>query len=262
MTVLEYIPIIRRSLQDTKSTRFTDGTILDTINEALVNIARDTLYFKDVIQFKIYPYIQDYTLDTKIIKVYNAKYNNCTVPIYSSHEKCDLESENTLQYLYISKHATRGISVYPILTKPTTEYNSVDAGLGLNVQDYEIVPAVDGGGVPLYIEEDDDQIVGVQGLVENFGTVYLQAVVYPPEVTYSSVIVDELKELIKYYVVYTLLLDSSIGSITSRSAKIEKRYKELAKELKALQAVAHANTSRQVKYRSPFTTRATIDDDF
>ena len=265
MTVQEYIASIRRPLQDTKSTRFSDGAILDAINEALLNIARDTLYFKTTIQFKIYPHIKEYTLDNRIIKVVQSQYYGCVIPIYSTHDRCDTESENTLSYLYISKHNTRGIAVYPTLTAPTTEYTSVDAGIGLSVDNYEIVPAPDGGGVPLYIEEDEDQIVGINALTESFGTAYLQAIVYPDEVNFASDMAafEELAELIKFFVVYTLLGDSNIGSSTSRATRMEKKYIELAKELKAMQAVAYADTTRTFTYRAPFTrNKARRNDDF
>ena len=263
MIVTDFILGVRKSLQDTKKTRFTDGTILDSINEAYTNIARDTWYFKATLLFKIYPYIQNYTLDRRIIKVVKATYNTCSISIQSWHDKCELESENSLQYLYVSKHETRGIAIYPILTKPETTYVINDGGLGLAVDDYEIVPAEDGGGgIPIYVDDEEDAVVGVEQLDSNYGSIYLQAVVYPEELSYASELELELEELVKYYVVYSLLLDSSIGSITSRASKFEQKYKELAKKLKTMQSSAYAITARNVKYRTPFQTTSTQSDDF
>jgi len=275
MTVETFISKVRRRVGDVNKNKFTDGRIIDIINEGLEDIGKKAYVKKKTLTLPITPYQRKLTIpDSDFIKLKRVRVDNTDIEILSLEElddrygKWEEEIGSNLIALGFDKQNIRELTLYPLLDETKSEYQSLNNSNSLlidipNVQADTVYGLITSIEVENVVEPenvyDEEELAGYEPIInlsDTFIAIELSYYAMPTEVTTvedTLDIDDTFITTLLFYVSGLLLLDDNRTESIQRGQIFVQRYAAELQKDKVRNSNSYQDISYpEVEYRTGF----------
>ena len=275
MTVETFISKVRRRVGDVNKNKFTDGRIIDIINEGLEDIGKKAYVKKKTLTLPITPYQRKLTIpDSDFIKLKRVRVDNTDIEILSLEElddrygKWEEEIGSNLIALGFDKQNIRELILYPLLDETKSEYQSLNNSNSLlidipNVQADTVYGLITSIEVENVVEPenvyDEEELAGYEPIInlsDTFIAIELSYYAMPTEVTTvedTLDIDDTFITTLLFYVSGLLLLDDNRTESIQRGQIFVQRYAAELQKDKVRNSNSYQDISYpEVEYRTGF----------